>query len=170
MQALSHYPYTRRISLRWKDNDVYGHVNNVEYYSFFDTVINEFLILEAGLDIDAGAAIGVCAESHCSFAASISYPGSVLAGLAVEHLGTKSVRYTIGLFDGSASGDAGERGEDRERGAHGNGPRPLAEGWFVHVFVDREERRSTPIPAAVRAKLATLMTTADTAPSVAGGE
>ncbi len=143
MSSSSNFPYRRRISLRWNDNDSYGHVNNVEYYSYFDTVINEFLILEAGLDIHGGPAIGVCAESHCSYAAGISFPGTILAGLAVEHLGTRSVRYAVGLFDG---GD-----EDGAATA-----RLLAEGWFVHVFVDSEDRRPTPIPDAIRAKLESI--------------
>jgi acyl-CoA thioester hydrolase len=134
MSGPSSYPHHSVISLRWKDNDVYGHVNNVEYYSFFDTVINEYLITVAGLDIHDGAVIGLCAESHCAFKAAIAYPGEIRAGLAVEHLGTSSVRYAVGLFDASSS-------------------RLLAEGWFVHVFVDRAERRSTPIPDPIRASL-----------------
>ncbi len=139
------FPYLSRISLRWNDNDVYGHVNNVEYYAFFDTVINEYLIGEAGLDIHGGDVLGVCAESHCSFTDSIAYPGTILAGLAVEHLGNRSVRYTVGLFDGGAA-DAGAGGD-------GAAPRPLAEGWFVHVFVDRADRRPVPIPDDLRAQL-----------------
>jgi acyl-CoA thioester hydrolase len=156
MATLASYPYTRRISLRWKDNDVYGHVNNVEYYSFFDTVINEYLILEAGLDIHAGEVIGLCAESHCSFAAPVAFPGSVHAGLAVEHLGNASVRYAVGLFDGGATGGFGA--EVGGSGAEvGDEAAPLiAEGWFVHVFVDRERRRPTAIPGHVRARLETI--------------
>jgi acyl-CoA thioester hydrolase len=146
MATLANYPYTRRISPRWKDNDVYGHVNNVEYYSFFDTVINEYLILEAGLDIHAGEVIGLCAESHCSFAAPVAFPGVVQAGLAVEHLGNASVRYAIGLFDGAEAGGSGA-----EAGAE-TAPL-LAEGWFVHVFVDRHQRRPTAIPAHIRPRL-----------------
>jgi acyl-CoA thioester hydrolase len=138
MASPSNFPYQRRISLRWSDNDIYGHVNNVEYYSYFDTVINEYLILEAGLDIHDGPAIGVCAESHCSYTAAIAFPGTILAGLAVEHLGNRSVRYGIGLFDGEDPSESG---------------RLLAEGWFVHVFVDREGRRPTPIPDDIRTKL-----------------
>jgi acyl-CoA thioester hydrolase len=137
MSSPDDFPYTRTITLRWKDNDVYGHVNNVDYYSFFDTVINEYLILEAGLDIHGGAAIGVCAESHCSFAAAVEFPGEILAGLKVEHLGSKSVRYGIGLF---SAADASQ----------------LATGWFVHVFVDRRSRRPTPIPEPIRAKLESI--------------
>lgn len=131
------YPHTREIPLRWKDNDVYGHVNNVEYYSYFDTVINEYLITAGGLDIHGGDSIGLCAESHCAFRAAIAFPETVLAGLRVGKLGTSSVRYEIGLFNA----------RDGEL---------LAEGWFVHVFVDRGERRPTPIPATVRTALEAL--------------
>ena len=94
----SDYPHVQRITTRWKDNDVYGHVNNVEYYSYFDTVINAWLIREGGLDIHAGATIGVCAESHCRFLDSLAFPDAVDAGLRVAHLGRSSVRYEIGLF------------------------------------------------------------------------
>ena len=125
------YPHTSTITTRWKDNDVYGHVNNVEYYSFFDTVINAWLIQEGGLDIERGAVIGLCAESHCTFRAATEFPKPVVAGLRVGHLGNRSVRYEIGLFR-----------EDMED--------PIAEGWFVHVFVERESRRPTPIPDPLR--------------------
>ena len=118
------------------DNDVYGHVNNVVYYSYFDTVINAYLIGEGGLDIHAGLVIGLCVESHCSYAAALAFPETVRAGLRVAKLGTSSVRYEIGLF--------------------GSGDEPAAEGWFVHVFVDRETRRPAPIPAGVRSALARL--------------
>ncbi len=130
------YPHRTRITLRWKDNDVYGHVNNVEYYSFFDTVINEYLITIGGLDIHAGSVIGLCAEAHCQFKAPVAFPGTITAGLRVGKLGNSSVRYEIGLFDT----DGGE----------------LADGWFVHVFVDRAERRPRPIPAELRAALERL--------------
>ena len=131
------YPHVLDIPTRWKDNDVYGHVNNVEYYAFFDTVINAWLIGEGGLDIHGGEAIGLCAESHCAFRASLTFPDVVRAGLRVAHLGRSSVRYEIGLF----------RGDD---------PEPAAEGWFVHVFVDRGDRRPREIPAPLRAALARL--------------
>ena len=116
------YPHRLAIPTRWKDNDVYGHVNNVEYYSYFDTVINTWLIREGGLDIHAGDVIGVCAESHCEFHGPLAFPETVDAGLRVARLGRSSVRYEIGLF--------GEADED-----------PAATGWFVHVFVDRSTRR-----------------------------
>ncbi|HEX8206392.1 MAG TPA: thioesterase family protein [Solirubrobacteraceae bacterium] len=116
------YPHRLAIPTRWKDNDVYGHVNNVEYYSYFDTVINTWLIREGGLDIHGGAVIGVCAESHCEFHGPLAFPETVDAGLRVGKLGRSSVRYEIGLF--------GEEAEDA-----------AATGWFVHVFVDRDSRR-----------------------------
>src|SRR4029450_8746372 len=115
------YPHVREITTRWKDNDVYGHVNNVEYYSFFDTVINEYLIAEGGLDIAAGAVIGVCAESHCSFHGPLAFPGTVDAGLRVGHLGRSSVRYAIEL---------------REHGAG----EAAATGWVGGGFVGRRGR------------------------------
>jgi len=135
--ALEDYPHRAELGTRWNDNDVYGHVNNVEYYAFFDTVINAYLIREGGLDIFAGEVIGVCAASHCEFRAPLAFPEAVTAGLRVAHLGRSSVRYEIGLF-GSGGGLA-------------------ATGWFVHVFVDRAGRRPAEIPAGVRAALERLV-------------
>ncbi len=132
------YAHVLAIPTRWADNDVYGHVNNVEYYAFFDTVINAWLIREGGLDIHAGAAIGLCAESHCTFKAALAFPEVVDAALRVGRLGRSSVTYEIGLF--------GQGAEE-----------PAAEGWFVHVFVDRETRRPVAIPATVRASLERLV-------------
>jgi acyl-CoA thioester hydrolase len=128
------YPHVLPIPTRWMDNDVYGHVNNVQYYSYFDTVINEYLIRAGGLDIHAGTVIGLCAESHCTFHAAIAFPDVVHAGLRVGKLGRSSVRYEIGLFDGETIA-------------------PAATGWFVHVFVDRDSRRPAEIPEPVRAAL-----------------
>jgi acyl-CoA thioester hydrolase len=133
----SRYPHFQPITTRWKDNDVYGHVNNVEYYSYFDTVINHYLIREGGLDIHAGATIGLCVESHCRFDGPLAFPDSVDAGLRVVHLGRSSVRYEIGLF---------RAGDDA----------PAAEGWFVHVFVGRDDRRPQAIPEKLRQALARL--------------
>ena len=132
------YPHTLTIQTRWKDNDVYGHVNNVEYYSYFDTVINAWLVAEGGLDIHRGPVIGLCAESHCEFHAALAFPDTVLAALRVGHLGRSSVRYEIGLF-----------GEDGDAAA--------ATGWFVHVFVDRDTRRPVAeLPADLRGALERL--------------
>jgi len=132
------YPYVQTIPTRWMDNDVYGHVNNVTYYSYFDTVINAWLIREGGLDIHAGGQIGLCAESHCTFLAPIEFPQIVQAGLRVEKLGRSSVRYGIGLFVEGA--DAA-----------------VAEGWFVHVFVDRATRRAVPMEPVLRMALQRLL-------------
>jgi acyl-CoA thioester hydrolase len=137
MNTRENYPHFLVLPTRWKDNDIYGHVNNVEYYSYFDTVINTYLILEGGLDIQAGGVIGVCAESHCKFLGEIAFPETVEAGLRVEYLGHSSVRYGIGLFR-----------PGREE--------PAAEGWFVHVFVDRASRRPVPLPDPMRAALKRL--------------
>lgn len=137
MSQRADYPHFQAITTRWKDNDVYGHVNNVEYYSYFDTVINTYLIRQGVLDIHGGAQIGLCVESHCRYDAPLAFPDLVHAGLRVGKLGNSSVRYEVGLF--------------RE-----NDPRPAAEGWFVHVFVDRETRRPAPLPDALRAALAAL--------------
>ena len=136
MPTAADYPHQLALPTRWHDNDVYGHVNNVDYYAFFDTVINQWLIAEGGLDIHAGGAIGLCAESHCEFKGPLAFPETVTAGLRVSKLGNSSVRYEIGLF-----------GQD---GSH------AAEGWFVHVFVDREARTAVPIPDSVRAALQRL--------------
>ena len=132
------YKYFLLIPTRWNDGDVYGHVNNVEYYGYFDTVISTYLIKEGGLDFLAGPVIGVCAESHCRFLQALAFPETVEAGLRVEHIGRSSVRYGIGLFSG--------------------GDRMAAEGWFVHVFVDRATRRPISLPAPLRAALELLLT------------
>ena len=137
MTARAEYPHTLTIPTRWKDNDVYGHVNNVEYYSYFDTVINEYLITAGGLDIHRGEVIGVCAESHCNYRDALGFPEPVEACLRVGKLGRSSVRYEIALFR-QGSYDA------------------AAVGWFVHVFVDRESRRPVEIPAQLRGALERL--------------
>ena len=130
-ESRAQFKYIQPIASRLHDLDVYGHVNNIEYYGYFDTVINTYLIKAGGLDFLAGPVIGVCAESHCRFLQELAFPETVEAGLRVEHIGRTSVRYGIALF---RSGEAG----------------PAAEGWFVHVFVDRTTRRPTPLPAQLR--------------------
>ena len=132
----SAYLHRTEVQLRWKDNDVYGHVNNAEYYSFFDTVINQVLIERGGLDIIDGEVIGLCAESHCLYLGPLQYPGSIQACMRVGHLGSSSVRYELALFDGN-----GERS---------------AVGWFVHVFVERESRRPVDITGEMRELLESL--------------
>ena len=134
------YPHRLAIQTRWKDNDVYGHVNNVEYYSFFDTVINAWLINEGGLDIERGEIIGLCVESHCEFKAALTFPETIEVGLRVGKLGNSSVRYELAVF---------RAGQDEV----------TAEGHFVHVFVDRENRRPVPIPEPLRGALERLVVT-----------
>ena len=121
-QARSAYRVFRPIGTRWMDNDAYGHINNVVYYSFFDTAVNGHLIDEGALQI------GLVVETHCNFFASLAFPQAVEAGLRVAQVGRSSVRYEIGLFG------AGE-------------PLTAAAGHFVHVYVDRDTRRPTALPA-----------------------
>ena len=121
----------RTIPTRWMDNDHYGHVNNVVYYSFFDTAVNGFLIEATGLDIRELRAIGVVAESSCRFLSAISFPDMIHAGLGIERIGARSVVYEVALF----------RGDEVE---------PCAMGRFVHVYVDRQTRLPVPIPDVIR--------------------
>jgi len=132
------YRHFRVIPTRWMDNDVYGHVNNVVYYSYFDTAVNGHLIEAGVLDIARSPVIGLVVETQCRFAASLAFPETVTAGLRVAHLGRSSVRYDIGLFGGDAEAAA-------------------AQGHFVHVYVDRATQTPVPIPDPVRAVLATLL-------------
>jgi acyl-CoA thioester hydrolase len=130
------YRFHAPITTRWSDNDIYGHVNNVVYYSYFDTVANLSLI-EHGLDIAAAPVIGLVVESHCNFHAALAYPTPLVAGLRVDRLGNRAVTYGIAIF---AEGD--------ERAA--------AHGHFVHVFVDRTSRAPVAIPAPLRTALERL--------------
>lgn len=121
----------RQIPTRWMDNDHYGHVNNVAYYSFFDTAVNGWLLDATGIDIRNLPAIGIVAESGCRFLDAVSFPDTIYAGVAVDRLGTTSVVYRIALF----------RGGDET---------PCAVGRFVHVYVDRSTFRPVPVPPAIR--------------------
>ncbi|WP_240334396.1 acyl-CoA thioesterase [Sphingobium estronivorans] len=132
------YVQWRSITTRWKDNDVYGHVNNVEYYSYFDTAVNAMLIERGLLDPQSSPVIGLVVETGCRYFAPVSFPETIDAGVRVAKLGSSSVRYEIGLFKAS---------EDEA----------VAEGHFVHVYVDRAQRRPTPLPEELRACLATLV-------------
>ena len=135
------YRHFRVLPTRWMDNDVYGHVNNVVYYSYFDTVVNGFLLEQGLLDIERSPVIGLVAETACHFFRPMAFPDTVHAGLRVAQVSRCSVRYHIGLFR-----------EDEERAA--------AQGHFVHVYVDRVTRRATAIPARTRAELERLTLTA----------
>jgi len=134
------YRHFLTIPTRWMDNDLYGHVNNVVYYAYFDTVINTYLIEEGGLDIHQGEVIGIAVESQCRFHRSFSFPENIEAGLRVAHIGRSSVRYEVGLFS------AGQ-------------PQTSAEGYFVHVFVARENRRPVAIPERLLKALEDLRAT-----------
>ena len=128
------YRHFRAIPTRWADNDVYGHVNNVVYYSYFDTVVNQYLVEQGALNIEKSAVIGLVVETQCEYFSPITFPDVVHAGLRVAKLGNSSVRYEIGLFRNEESAAS-------------------AQGHFVHVYVDRASRRSTAVPADMRATL-----------------
>jgi acyl-CoA thioester hydrolase len=131
------FPHFRTLPTRWMDNDLYGHINNVTYYSFFDTVVNRYLIDAGKLDIQRGSIIGFVVETMCRYHAPFTYPEDIDAGLRVAKLGSSSVRYELGLFGA---------GEDAAR----------ADGHFVHVFVDRTTQRPVPMPEQMRTALARL--------------
>ena len=128
------YGAWRRIGTRWGDNDAYGHVNNIVYYSWFDTAVNAWLIEAGLLDVAAGDPIGLVVETGCRYARPLAYPEPVEVGLAVERVGRSSVHYRLGVFALGAAEAA-------------------AEGRFVHVYVSRETRRPVPLPQAWREKL-----------------
>lgn len=134
----SAYRRFRAITTRWADNDQYGHVNNVVYYSWFDTAVNAYLIEAGALDVQAGAVIGLVVETRCNYFAPLAFPQAVEAGLRVAQLGRSSVRYELGLF---------AQGEELS----------AAGGHFVHVYVDRATRRPAPLPDALRAALQPLL-------------
>jgi acyl-CoA thioester hydrolase len=132
------YRHFLAMTTRWMDNDVYGHVNNVVYYSYFDTVVNEYLIRAGVLDVEQGETIGLVVETQCNYFSPLAFPDRVEAGLRVARIGTSSVRYEVGLFkEGSAQA--------------------AAQGHFVHVYVDRATRRPAVLPEALRAALAPLV-------------
>ena len=134
----------RPITTRWADNDVYGHVNNVVYYSFFDTAVNGLLIEAGVLDIHQGEVIGLVVETQCNYFAPIAFPQAVTAGVRVAQLGRSSVRYEIGLFADDA-------------------PDSAAAGHFVHVYVDRATRRPVPLPEPLKAVLQSWIVNPDRA-------
>lgn len=135
------YPHFQAIPTRWMDNDVYQHVNNVVYYSFFDTAVNQYLIEQGVLDIETSTIIGLVVETRCNYFSPITFPDVVHAGLKVEKLGNSSVRYGIGLF----------RNDD---------PLAAAQGHFIHVYVDRSNRKAAAVPPAMRAALERIQETA----------
>ncbi len=130
-RSLKVYPYTADIHTRWNDNDIYGHVNNAVYYTWFDTLVNNFLIEKNVLEIGKSKTIGLVVDTACQYFAPLSYPQTICAALRAAHIGNSSVRYEIALFKG---------GEDKAS----------AQGHFVHVYVDAQTRRPKPISAKMR--------------------
>ena len=134
---LADYPHRQSITTRWMDNDAYGHVNNVVYYSYFDTAVNTYLIEKGALDVAKGRVIGFTVETGCVYLAPLTYPETVVAGLRVARIGRSSVRYEVAIFKQGAETAA-------------------AQGHFVHVYVDRDTQRPVDIPAPLRAALEPL--------------
>lgn len=132
------FRHFRRLDTRWMDNDVYGHVNNVTYYSYFDTAVNAYLIEKGVLDIHGGGTIGLVVETGCRYFASVAFPDTLEAGIKVAHLGNSSVRYEVGIFREGAESAA-------------------AAGHFIHVYVDRVSRRPVSLPADLRSVLEGLL-------------
>jgi acyl-CoA thioester hydrolase len=132
------YRHFQAIPTRWADNDVYGHVNNVVYYSYFDTVVNQYLIEQGALDIARSDVFGLVVETSCQYFAPITFPDLVNTGLRVARLGNSSVRYEIGIFRNDEA-------------------RASAQGFFIHVYVDRATRRPRPLPADLRAALEKIL-------------
>ncbi|WP_034386942.1 thioesterase family protein [Deinococcus sp. YIM 77859] len=133
----SAYPYHHAMPTRWADNDVYGHVNNVTYYAYFDTAVNAYLAACGALDVQAGAVIGLVVETGCTFFAPAAFPEMLSVGVRVAHLGRSSVRYELAVF---------RAGEETA----------CAQGHFVHVYVDRGTRRPVELPQVLRAALEPL--------------
>ncbi|SFL23705.1 acyl-CoA thioesterase [Methylorubrum salsuginis] len=139
------YPRLVPLATRWGDNDVYGHVNNVVYYAFFDTAVNGILVEAGVLDIANGPVIGLVVETGCRYFAPVAFPDALVAGVRVAHLGRSSVRYEVAIFAAGADEAA-------------------AQGHFVHVYVDRQTRRPVPLPEALRSVLTSLVPPEATAP------
>jgi acyl-CoA thioester hydrolase len=137
-QPRSAYRLFRPIATRWSDNDVYGHINNVAYFSYFDTAVNSYLISAGAIDIHAGATIGLVVQTHCDYFSPLEFPQTLEAGLRVSQRGTSSVRYEIGLFAYGAELSA-------------------AAGHFVHVYVDRATRRPAALSTALKTALLPLL-------------
>lgn len=137
LERRKHYRHQRQIPTRWRDNDVYHHINNVTYYEFFDTLINGYLMDAGGLDFRAGETVGFAVETHCQFLQPVRFPEAVDACLRVGHLGKSSVRYEIAIF---------KAGDER----------PAAVGYFVHVFVDRQTHQPVRIAGQLREAMRAL--------------
>ncbi|HZL31506.1 MAG TPA: thioesterase family protein [Pseudolabrys sp.] len=135
--SLADFPYISDITTRWMDNDVYGHINNVVYYSFFDTVVNGYLVAQGTLNIAKSDVIGLVVETQCNYFKSVAFPDKVRAGLRVVHLGKSSVRYEVGIF----------RNDETQA---------AAQGHFVHVYVDRASNKPVKLPEKLKEVLGKL--------------
>lgn len=131
------YAAFERLTTRWSDNDIYGHVNNVVYYSWFDTGVNQHLIRHGVLDIHQGTVIGLVIETQCNYFAPLAFPQDIDVGIRVAQLGRSSVRYEVGIFAAGESNSA-------------------ARGHFIHVYVDKDSRKPVPLPENLRDYLQTL--------------
>jgi len=131
------YKHFLPLQTRWADNDVYGHINNAAYYGYFDTIVNDYLIGAGSLDIHYGEVIGLVVETHCNYFAPAAFPDALEGALRVAYIGNSSVRYELGIF---------KKGEGTA----------LAEGHFVHVYVDRANRKPASLPDALRKALLSL--------------
>ncbi|GAA1830866.1 acyl-CoA thioesterase [Agromyces salentinus] len=151
---MTHRPERRPFTTRWNDNDQYGHVNNTVYYEAMDTAVNTWMIEHAGLDPHGGAPIGLVVSSSCEFRASASFPEPLEVAIGVERLGTSSITWSLGIHRAGGGGDAAE-GEAGE--GNGGNDGPIAEGRFVHVFVDAATRRPVPIPTGIRSAIETRL-------------
>lgn len=132
------YPFIFPIQTRWSDNDIYGHVNSVNYYSFFDSAVNALLIKKAHFDIHRSKIIGLVVSSSCQFLQELCYPEVIEVGVAIKRMGNSSLEYDLAIFKANQNTAA-------------------AQGQFIHVFVDREQRKSTPIPMNMRQALQAFM-------------
>ena len=141
-QTRNDYHYFVPITTRWKDNDIYGHVNNVTYYAYFDTVANQYLIEQGGLDIHRDPVVGFVVNSGCNYYAPVAFPDALEGGLRVNRLGNSSVEYGIAIF---------RQGEDQA----------VADGHFVHVFVEKATNQSVAIPEPIRSALARIIAKQD---------
>ena len=135
--SLSDYPYHVEIATRWQDNDAYGHINNVMYYSCFDTAVNRFLIEEGGLNIHKGNIVAYVVSSQCQYITPASYPETIFVGVRVIKVGRSSVTYGLSVYAGEAK-------------------RRVAHGQFVHVFVERLSDKAVPIPVNTKEALAAI--------------
>jgi acyl-CoA thioester hydrolase len=136
--TIADFAHFSDITTRWIDNDVYGHINNVVYYEFFDTAVNGYLIAQGALDFAKGDVIGLVVETHCNYFKPVAFPDKLRAGLSVTKLGTSSVRYEVGIF---------RNGDDTAS----------AQGHFVHVYVDRASGRPVPLPEKLKRALQSLI-------------